>query len=140
MALEPPPDYSSVVSATGFLRPRASRSMSTFQDHLAASSRILALLGAGISAPSGLPTFRGVGALWRTLDPKQLSTPQAFEDDPSLVWTFYEERRQAAMKAQPNAAHVALAELAKRRAGFLAISMNIDGQCLLAFSFHVCIS
>ncbi|KAF2817437.1 DHS-like NAD/FAD-binding domain-containing protein [Mytilinidion resinicola] len=127
MATTPAPDYSSVVSATGFLRPRASRSISDFQTHLAESPRVLALLGAGLSAPSGLPTFRGTGGLWRTHDAKQLSTPQAFDENPGLVWEFYLERRAAAKEAKPNRAHFALSELAKRVPGFMAISMNIDG-------------
>ncbi|KAF2194202.1 putative SIR2 family histone deacetylase [Zopfia rhizophila CBS 207.26] len=121
------PDYSSVVSATGFLRPRASRSIPDFEDHLVISRRILALLGAGLSASSGLPTFRGAGGLWQTHDVKQLSTPAAFEEDPGLVWTFYLERRKAARNTKPNKAHEALAELARKKQGFLAISMNIDG-------------
>ena len=127
-----PPDYSSVVSATGFLRPRASRSLSSFRTHLLESPRVLALLGAGLSASSGLPTFRGVGGVWRTHDAVQLSTPQAFEADPGLVWTFYAERRKAAGAVSPNAGHRALAALARANKGFLAVSMNIDG-CVLLF-------
>ncbi|OCK86094.1 DHS-like NAD/FAD-binding domain-containing protein [Lepidopterella palustris CBS 459.81] len=129
MPPSPPPDYSSVISATGFLRPRASRSLSTFQSHLSVSVRTLSLLGAGLSAPSGLQTFRGLGGLWRTYDAKELSTPAAFERNPALVWTFYLERRRAARAAHPNKAHKALAEMAQRVGveGFLAISMNIDG-------------
>ena len=129
------PDYSDVVSATGFLRPRASRSLSSFGDHLAVSNRIVALVGAGLSAPSGLPTFRGAGGLWRTHDAKELATPKAFDANPGLVWTFFLERRRAALSARPNAAHVALAELAKRCDGFLTISMNIDGRLSLCSSF-----
>lgn len=128
MSSEAAPDYSSVVSATGFLLPKASRSLADFQEHIIISHRILALAGAGLSAPSGLPTFRGVGGLWRNYDAKQLSTPQAFDQDPALVWTFYLERRNAARNAKPNDAHVALAELAKKRPEFLMISMNIDGR------------
>ncbi|KAF2651183.1 SIR2 family histone deacetylase [Lophiostoma macrostomum CBS 122681] len=127
MSTELIPDYSSVVSATGFLRPRASRSLSSFQDHIITSRRILALLGAGLSASSGLPTFRGAGGLWKTHDVKALSTPAAFDADPALVWTFYLERIKAAQEAKPNAAHVALTELARKKEGFLAVNMNIDG-------------
>ncbi|KAF2502515.1 DHS-like NAD/FAD-binding domain-containing protein [Lophium mytilinum] len=101
--------------------------MSDFQIHLTESPRILALLGAGLSAPSGLPTFRGAGGLWWMHDAKQLSTPQAFDENPGLVWEFYLERRAAAKEARPNAAHFALAELARRVPEFNAISMNIDG-------------
>jgi NAD-dependent SIR2 family protein deacetylase len=129
MSTDPIPDYSSVVSATGFLRPRASRSLSSFQDHIITSRRTLALLGAGLSASSGLPTFRGAGGLWNTHDVKVLSTPAAFDADPALVWTFYLERIKAAQGAKPNAAHLALAEFAKRQSGFLAVNMNIDGLC-----------
>ncbi|KAF2258993.1 DHS-like NAD/FAD-binding domain-containing protein [Lojkania enalia] len=121
------PDYSAVVSATGFLRPRASRSIASFQEHIVTSHRILALLGAGLSAPSGLPTFRGAGGLWRTYGVKQLATPAAFKEDPALVWTFFLDRIKAAREATPNKAHDALAELARRKDGFLTISMNIDG-------------
>ncbi|KAF2732729.1 DHS-like NAD/FAD-binding domain-containing protein [Polyplosphaeria fusca] len=121
------PDYSAVVSATGFLRPRASRSTELFHDHLSTSRRLLVLIGAGLSAASGLPTFRGQGGLWRKHDAKQLSTPAAFEDDPALVWTFYLERIRAAKDAKPNAGHLALVELAEKREGCLTISMNIDG-------------
>ena len=131
------PDYSSVVSATGFLRPRASRSLSSFQTHLLESPRILALLGAGLSAPSGIPTFRGVGGVWRTHDAFQLCTPQGFEADPELVWTFYAERRKAARAASPNAAHKALAALARAKKGFLAVGMNIDGCLLLFLKFRL---
>lgn len=121
------PNYSSVVSATGFLRPRASRDVSTFHEHLLTSRRLLALVGAGLSAPSGLPTFRGAGGLWRTYDARQLSTPKAFQEDPALVWTFFVERRRAAREAKPNAAHLALAEFARKR-DLLTVSMNIDGK------------
>ncbi|KAF2684230.1 silent information regulator protein Sir2p [Lentithecium fluviatile CBS 122367] len=126
MSTEPVPDYSSVVSATGFLRPRASRSLPTFQDHLITSRRILALFGAGLSASSGLPTYRGAGGLWRTHDATQLCTPAAFDEDPALVWEFHLERRKEVQEAKPNAAHYALAELSKRKSGFLALTMNVD--------------
>lgn len=99
----------------------------SFQRHLAQSTRILALLGAGLSASSGLPTFRGAGGLWRTHDATQLATPEAFSRDPGLVWQFYSYRRHMALKAKPNPAHYALAELARRRDGFIALSQNVDG-------------
>jgi NAD-dependent deacetylase sirtuin 5 len=126
MSKETAPDYSSVVSATGFLRPRASRSLATFHDHIITSRRILALFGAGLSASSGLPTYRGVGGLWRTHDATQLSTPAAFEENPPLVWEFHLERMREVQDAKPNTAHFALAELAKRKDGFLALTMNVD--------------
>ncbi|KAF2818839.1 DHS-like NAD/FAD-binding domain-containing protein [Ophiobolus disseminans] len=120
------PDYSAVVSATGFLPPRASRSLSTFHDHILTSRRTLALLGAGLSAPSGIPTFRGAGGVWRTHDVLQLATPAGFAADPALVWAFELERRSLVRAARPNAAHVALAKLAEKNNHFLALTMNVD--------------
>jgi len=101
--------------------------LESFQQHLNKSTRILALLGAGLSASSGLPTFRGAGGLWRTHDAVQLATPEAFERDPGLVWQFYSYRRHMALKAKPNPAHYALAELARKKEGFLTLSQNVDG-------------
>lgn len=126
MGTEAAPDYSDVVSATGFLRPRASRSMATFHDHIITSKRTLALLGAGLSASSGIPTYRGAGGLWRTHDATHFSTPAAFAADPALVWEFHLERLKDIRNVDPNAAHHALAELAKRNTQFLALTMNVD--------------
>ena len=109
-----------------------SRSYSTdihsFGEHLKGSKRILALLGAGLSASSGLPTFRGAGGLWRNQDAVSLATPQAFNDDPALVWQFYSYRRHMALNANPNKAHYALAELAKKKEEFVTLSQNVDGR------------
>lgn len=102
-------------------------SLESFHAHLGQSKRILALLGAGLSASSGLPTFRGAGGLWRTHDSISLATPEAFARDPGLVWQFYNYRRHMALKAQPNAAHYALAELARRVPDFQTLSQNVDG-------------
>lgn len=99
----------------------------SFARHLHTSTRILALLGAGLSAASGIPTFRGAGGFWRNHDATKLATPEAFHKDPSLIWQFYEERRQKALEAKPNKAHLVLTELAKAKPGFLAITQNIDG-------------
>ncbi|USP81638.1 uncharacterized protein yc1106_08912 [Curvularia clavata] len=101
--------------------------LESFQQHLNKSTRILALLGAGLSASSGLPTFRGAGGLWRTHDATSLATPEAFERDPALVWQFYSYRRHMALKAKPNAAHYALAELARKKDEFITLSQNVDG-------------
>lgn len=103
--------------------------LESFTQHLQSSTRILALLGAGLSASSGLPTFRGAGGLWRTHDAMSLATPEAFSRDPGLVWQFYSYRRHMALKAKPNRAHLALAELARRMDGFLTLSQNVDGTC-----------
>ncbi|KAJ7065972.1 putative SIR2 family histone deacetylase [Mycena belliarum] len=101
----------------------------SFTEHLKSSTRVLALVGAGLSAASGIPTFRGAGGFWREYDCMTLATPRAFAKDPALVWQFYNYRRHCALVAEPNRAHVALAELAKKKPGFLAISQNIDGLC-----------
>lgn len=101
--------------------------LESFQQTLQSSNRIVALLGAGLSASSGLPTFRGAGGLWRTHDAMSLATPEAFAACPDLVWQFYSWRRHMALKAKPNRAHVALAELAKRKEGFMTLSQNVDG-------------
>lgn len=102
--------------------------LESFQTHLRSSKRVLALCGAGLSAASGLPTFRGAGGLWRSYDAVSLATPEAFAEDPGLVWQFYSYRRHMALQAQPNPAHYALAELAKRKKGFLTLSQNVDGR------------
>lgn len=104
------------------------KDLESFQEHLNKSTRILALLGAGLSASSGLPTFRGAGGLWRTHDATSLATPEAFGRDPGLVWQFYSYRRHMALGVKPNPAHYALAELARKKS-FLTLSQNVDGNC-----------
>ncbi|TKA79417.1 hypothetical protein B0A55_03509 [Friedmanniomyces simplex] len=101
--------------------------LASFHEHLNKSTRVLALLGAGLSASSGLPTFRGAGGLWRTHDSVSLATPEAFNTDSSLVWQFYSYRRHMALQVQPNPAHYALAKLARKMPGFQALSQNVDG-------------
>ena len=100
----------------------------SFVEHLKSSNRILALFGAGLSAASGVPTFRGAGGFWREHDATELATPKAFFKDPSFCWQFYSYRRHQALKAKPNRAHVALAKLGEHKPAFLAISQNIDGR------------
>lgn len=101
--------------------------IASFHDVLKGSKRVLALCGAGLSASSGLPTFRGAGGLWRTHDSVSLATPEAFAADPGLVWQFYGYRRHMALQAQPNPAHYALAELARKMPGFQCLTQNVDG-------------
>lgn len=102
--------------------------LESFSAYLQSSDRILALLGAGLSASSGLPTFRGAGGLWRSHDAISLATPEAFNADPALVWQFYSYRRHMALQARPNRAHLALAELARRKEHFITLSQNVDGS------------
>ena len=110
--------------------------LESFSSHLRSSDRILALLGAGLSAASGLPTFRGAGGLWRSHDAMLLATPEAFQADPGLVWQFYSYRRHMALQAEPNAAHHALAQLAKHKENFVTLSQNVDGNCTLRFGIE----
>jgi NAD-dependent deacetylase len=84
------------------------------------------LTGAGISAESGLPTFRGPGGLWRNFRPEQLATPEAFARDPKLVWEWYDWRRSVHAKAESNAGHRALVALEKRAREFCLITQNVD--------------
>jgi NAD-dependent protein deacetylase/lipoamidase len=88
--------------------------------------RILVLTGAGVSAESGIPTFRGKGGYWRNFDPTKLATPEAFARDPQLVWDWYRERRRRIRNAQPNAAHEAIARLAHHADEFLLVTQNVD--------------
>ena len=103
-----------------------STDVASFAAHLSKSKRIVALLGAGLSASSGLPTFRGAGGYWRNYDATILASPNAFRNDPGLVWQFYSYRRHMALNAKPNPAHYAIAELARRVPGFLTLSQNVD--------------
>jgi len=88
--------------------------------------RVLVLTGAGVSAESGIPTFRGNGGYWRNLNPAKLATPEAFAKDPELVWEWYRERRQRIRNAQPNPAHKAIAKLAQHAHEFLLVTQNVD--------------
>ncbi len=91
------------------------------------ASSIAALTGAGISAESGVPTFRGPNGLWRNYSPEQLATPEAFARNPRLVWEWYDWRRSLIRKAQPNPGHLALAQLERRKPGFTLLTQNVDG-------------
>ena len=91
------------------------------------ASRITVLTGAGISAASGVPTFRGKEGLWRSYLPQELATPEAFDRDPKLVWEWYDWRRGLIAKCRPNAAHHILALWSKRYPDFTLITQNVDG-------------
>jgi len=99
----------------------------TVREWLANAASVAALTGAGISAESGIPTFRGPGGLWRTYRAEDLATPQAFARDPHLSWEWYNWRRGIIATAEPNAGHVALAEVERRLPSFTLLTQNVDG-------------
>ena len=88
--------------------------------------RVFVITGAGVSAESGIPTFRGKDGYWRNFDPAKLATPEAFESNPQLVWDWYRERRQRIRNAQPNAGHEAIARLSQHADEFLLVTQNVD--------------
>jgi NAD-dependent deacetylase len=89
---------------------------------------VVALTGAGISAESGLPTFRDAQTgLWARYRPEDLATPEAFERNPRLVWEWYAWRRELAERAEPNPGHRALAEMARRTPRLTLVTQNVDG-------------
>ena len=94
---------------------------------LEAASSVVVLTGAGISAESGVPTFRGQGGLWKQFRAEDLATPEAFARDPRLVWEWYDSRRAALAQVAPNAGHRALAELEARKPRFTLVTQNVDG-------------
>ena len=84
------------------------------------------LTGAGISAESGVPVFRGATGLWRQFRPEDLATAEAFERQPQLVWDWYVWRREQIAKAQPNDGHLMIARLEQRRPGVTVLTQNVD--------------
>jgi NAD-dependent deacetylase len=91
-------------------------------------TRLLVLTGAGVSAESGVPTFRDANGLWENHPIEKVATPEGFREDPRLVWRFYSERRRKASEARPNSGHVSLAAVeAKLGDRFLLVTQNVDG-------------
>jgi NAD-dependent deacetylase len=105
---------------------------------LKSAKRVAILTGAGISAESGLATFRGNGGLWEGHRVEEVATPRAFERDPAFVWRFYHMRRANLATVQPNPGHHALVELENRLgADFTLVTQNVDGLHQLAGSRNV---
>jgi NAD-dependent deacetylase len=105
---------------------------------LRAARRVAVLTGAGISAESGLATFRGAGGLWEGHRVEEVATPRAFAADPGLVWRFYNLRRANLATVKPNPGHFALAELEQRLGdGFTLVTQNVDGLHQAAGSRNV---
>jgi len=97
------------------------------QSKLSRARSVTVLTGAGISADSGVPTFRGADGLWRTFRAEDLATPEAFARDPRLVWEWYDWRRELIAKKRPNPAHETVAQMERRFDRFWLITQNVDG-------------
>ncbi len=104
---------------------------------LESARNVTVLTGAGISADSGVPTFRGADGLWRNFRAEDLATPEAFLRDPRLVWEWYNWRREILATKQPNQAHHALVRLEERMKHFHLITQNVDGLHRLAGSRQI---
>ena len=96
-------------------------------DQLSTAQRITVLTGAGISAESGVPTFRGEKGLWKTYRPEELANFNAFSQNPKLVWEWYNWRRKLISEVQPNPGHFALAKIESLVPHFTLITQNVDG-------------
>ena len=107
------------------------------REWLSAAKNVFVMTGAGISAESGIPTFRGKEGLWKDFNPQQLASPEGFERDPALVWEWYAWRLEQLKDAQPNAGHRALVELEKRCQSYLLLTQNVDGLHQAAGSLRV---
>ncbi|PNI62789.1 SIRT5 isoform 3 [Pan troglodytes] len=109
---------------------RPSSSMADFRKFFAKAKHIVIISGAGVSAESGVPTFRGAGGYWRKWQAQDLATPLAFAHNPSRVWEFYHYRREVMGSKEPNAGHRAIAEcetrLGKQGRRVVVITQNID--------------
>lgn len=111
--------------------------LSRIKSKLAQAKSISVLTGAGISAESGVPTFRGEGGLWRNYRAEELATPEAFRRDPELVWEWYNMRREKIAPLLPNMAHKALASLEGKTQDFTLITQNVDGLHEMAGSKNI---
>ena len=102
-------------------------SISTLAQQVREAKRVVVFTGAGASAESGIPTFRdALTGLWERFDPAQLATSEAFRADPALCWGWYEWRRHKVLQAQPNGAHLAIAELARHVPRLTVVTQNVD--------------
>ncbi|XP_012694921.1 NAD-dependent protein deacylase sirtuin-5, mitochondrial [Clupea harengus] len=120
---------------------RPSSDLADFRKVFAKARHIAIITGAGVSAESGVPTFRGEGGYWRKWQAQDLATPSAFARSPSLVWEFYHYRRELMLTKNPNPAHTAIAEcearLAKQGRSVVVITQNIDELHHRAGSKHL---
>jgi NAD-dependent deacetylase len=107
------------------------------RDRIGRARSVTVLTGAGISADSGVPTFRGADGLWKHYRAEDLATPDAFARDPKLVWEWYNWRRELVATKGPNAAHDTLVKLEQHIPHFWLITQNVDGLHGLAGSTHL---
>lgn len=111
-----------------------SNQITRIKQRLSKANTVVVLTGAGVSAESGIPTFRGKDGLWNNYRAEELATPQAFSRDPRLIWEWYNWRRELIASKSPNPAHYAIVKLEKRYNDFLLITQNVDGMHRLAGS------
>jgi len=106
--------------------------------HIRPQDKVFVLTGSGVSAESGIPTFRGLGGLWHNYRIEEVASPHAWAQDPAMVWDFYSVRRSVAAAAKPNPAHRALADLEKKLEDRLFLcTQNVDNLHEQAGSRHV---
>ena len=98
-----------------------------FLEFINNAKKIAVITGAGISAESGVPTFRGNDGLWKNYRAEDLATPHAFKKHPEIVWEWYNWRRKLIYKCKPNTAHYYISQLEKKYSDFLLITQNVDG-------------
>jgi NAD-dependent deacetylase len=110
--------------------------LETLASRIRSAERLTILTGAGVSAASGVPTFRGPQGLWRQFRPEDLATPEAFEGDPHLVWEWYGWRRATIAACRPNAAHEVIAQWSQR-AGCRVLTQNVDDLHVRAGTRHL---
>lgn len=106
---------------------RGARPLTAIAEALAAARSAVVVTGAGMSAESGIPTFRGPDGLWRSHRPEHLATPDAFRRDPALVWQWYAWRRRTVAAASPHAGHAAIARLEDLVPDLTLVTQNVDG-------------
>ncbi|NLN59549.1 MAG: NAD-dependent deacylase [Deltaproteobacteria bacterium] len=107
------------------------------KERLGQAQKVVVLTGAGISAESGIPTFRGADGIWEHYRATDLATPEAFERDPELVWAFYNWRRELISRVKENPAHQALVTLEKIVPDFTLVTQNVDGLHQRAGSINI---
>jgi len=122
------------VSPSTSRRTDSPNAVEELSEKLSTAKSVFVLTGSGISAESGLPTFRGVNGLWRTHRVEELASPEGFARDPVLVWTWYNERKAAHANAEPNAGHIAIAQLERLVPDLTLATQNVDSLHLRAGS------